>query len=167
MTALQQKPSLTFFADAMLGKLARWLRMLGYDTAYVRDVKDTLLVERVIQENRWLLTRDRYLAKRKVLRGWHTLLTSDFVSEQLSQLHRELRIDLVVGENTMPRCPECNHILDPTTVEEIRERIPTYVARHHTEFVWCPGCQRPYWPGTHWKHFLDQLEQIRGSKLSC
>lgn len=163
MTAPQQSLSQTFFADAMLGKLARWLRMLGYDTEYVRDIEDKVLVESVLRENRWLLTRDRYLVKRKVLRGQHTLLTSDFLSEQLIQLDRELHLDLVVGENTLPRCPECNYILEPTSVEEIHERIPAYVACHHTEFVWCPGCCRPYWPGSHWKHFLHQLEQIRNS----
>lgn len=152
-----------FFADAMLGKLARWLRMLGYDTAYVRDVEDKVLFDRVLQENRWLLTRDGYLAQRKVLRKRHTLLNSDFVSEQLNQLQRELRLNLAVGENTTPRCPKCNYILEPTTVEDIHERIPAYVARHHTEFVWCPGCRRPYWPGSHWKHFLHQLEQIKFS----
>ena len=156
-------PSSIFFADAMLGKLARWLRMLGYDTAYAQDIEDKVLVERVLRENRWLLTRDGYLVQRKVLRGRHTLLTSDFVPEQLIQLHRELHIHLVVGEKTTRRCPECNHILEPTTVEEIRHRIPSYVACHHIEFAWCPGCDRAYWPGTHWAHFLNQLEVIRSS----
>jgi len=163
MTAPQQSPSFTFFADAMLGKLARWLRMLGFDTAYVRDIEDTILIERVLQENRWLLTRDGFLVNRKVLRGRHTLLTSDYVSEQLRQLHRELHLDLIVGEKTTCRCPECNQILASTTVEEIRERIPAYVAHHHTKFAWCPSCRRPYWPGRHWKHFLQQLEEIKGS----
>jgi uncharacterized protein with PIN domain len=137
--------------------------MLGFDTAYVRDIEDKVLIDRVLDENRWLLTRDGYLVDRKVLRGRHSLLISDFVSEQLIQLHRELGLNLVVGENTIRRCPECNHILDPTTVEEIRERIPAYVARHHTQFAWCPGCRRPYWPGSHWKYFLHQLELIRNS----
>lgn len=147
----------------MVGKLARWLRMLGYDTAYVQDIEDATLVQRVVQENRWLLTRDGYLAKRKVLRGRHTLLSSDFVSEQLKQLHQELQLDLVVGENSIRRCPECNHILEPTTVGEIRDRIPNYVAQQHTEFAWCPSCERAYWPGTHWEKFLQQLEEIKGS----
>ena len=163
MNALQQSSSITFFADAMLGKLARWLRMLGYDTAYVRDVEDTVLIERVLQENRWLLTRDGYLAQRKVLRKRHTLLTSDFVPEQLAQLHRQHHLDLTVGEETICRCPECNQILKATPVGEIRHRIPGYVARHHTDFVRCPGCDRVYWPGTHWSHFLHQLERIKGS----
>lgn len=163
MTGPQLSPAITFFADAMLGKLARWLRMLGFNTSYVRDIEDKVLVERVLQENRWLLTRDGYLAQRKVLRGRHTLLTSDFLPQQLNQLHCELHLPLVVSEETLRRCPECNHILEPTTVEEIRHRIPVYVARHHTEFVWCPGCSRAYWPGTHWTHFLHQLEQIRSS----
>jgi uncharacterized protein with PIN domain len=153
--------SLTFFADSMLGKLARWLRMLGYDTAYFRDLEDEVLIELVLHENRWLLTRDRYLAKRKVLRGRHTLHTSDYLPEQLVQLHRELHIALVVDEDTTCRCPECNHILEPTTVKDVHQLVPMYIARHHTKFKWCPCCSRVYWPGTHWAHFLDQLEQLR------
>ena len=60
-----------FIADAMLGRLARWLRMLGYDTAYEKAISDQALIERALAEGRWVLTRDRYLAKRKLLRGRH------------------------------------------------------------------------------------------------
>jgi uncharacterized protein with PIN domain len=51
--------------------------------------------------------------------------------------------------------------LEPATVKDIRNRVPVYIARHHTKFAWCPCCGRVYWPGTHWSHFLDQLEQLR------
>ncbi len=71
--------SVAFFADAMLGKLARWLRILGYDTAYERDVSDEELIERVGHEKRWLLTRDRYLAQRRLVRDRLTLLRADRV----------------------------------------------------------------------------------------
>jgi uncharacterized protein with PIN domain len=70
-------PSPLFFADAMLGRLARWLRMLGYDTAYEKVISDEALTARVLTEQRWLLTRDRYLVQRKVLRCRHTLIVSD------------------------------------------------------------------------------------------
>jgi len=80
-----------FMADAMLGRLARWLRILGYDTAYEKVITDEALLERVIRDDRWLLTRDRRLALRKLLRDRHTLIVSDDVEGQLHQLHGTLR----------------------------------------------------------------------------
>lgn len=77
------QPVLCFIADAMLGRLARWLRILGYDTAYEKMITDERLVERAVREDRWLLTRDRNLALRRLLRGRHTLLVSDKVDGQL------------------------------------------------------------------------------------
>jgi hypothetical protein len=74
-------PSPAFFADAMLGRLARWLRMLGYDTAYEKVISDESLIARVLTEQRWLLTRDRYIVQRKVLRGRHTLIVSDHLQD--------------------------------------------------------------------------------------
>lgn len=163
MTGFQTHSALRFFVDAMLGKLARWLRMLGYDTAYKRDIEDSVLIERVLEENRWLLTRDGYLSKRKILRGRHTLIRSDFLQDQLAQLHRELDVDLMVRETTIPRCPECNELLQGTDVEKVRNYVPEYVARTHTEFAWCSQCNRIFWPGSHWKRFLQRLEQIPNS----
>ena len=100
MSVPQKVTSLTFFADAMIRKLARWLRMLGYDTASLRDIEDDVLVQRGLQEDRWLITRDGNLVRRKILRGRHTLLRSDFVPEQLIQLHRELHVSHIVGKDT-------------------------------------------------------------------
>ena len=89
---------IAFFADAMLGKLARWLRMLGHDTAYQSDIPDAELVERVIQEDRWLLTRDSYLTQRKVLRGRFILLDSDFIFGAMRATSDTTR------DSTMRRC---------------------------------------------------------------
>src|SRR4030066_1602382 len=83
-------PPPMFFADAMLGRLARWLRMLGYDTAYEKVISDEWLIARVLEEQRWLLTRDRYLVQRKTLRDRHTLIVSDHFQDQLRQLRSEL-----------------------------------------------------------------------------
>lgn len=150
-----------FLADTMLGRLTRWLRILGYDTAYERHLPDDALIERVVRENRWLLTRDGYLAKRKALRGRHTLLTSDHLGDQLQQLGRDLHLALKVDAGAASRCAECNAVLEPIPHEEAARRVPPFVAGRHTEFIHCPGCGRIYWPGTHWTHFLDQLEQLR------
>ncbi len=150
-----------FFADAMLGRLARWLRILGYDTAYERNIPDAVLVERVLLEHRWLLTRDRYLARRRALRGRLTLLRSDYVSEQLRQLMSDRHLDLTLEAKTRCRCAECNLLLESISHEQASKEVPPLVASEHAEFSRCPGCGRIYWPGTHWERIRQQLARLR------
>lgn len=152
---------LVFFADVMLGKLARWLRMLGYDTAYERKIDDADLVNRVLQENRWLLTRDRYLVGRKILKGRHTLIHSDGFPDQLRQLQHELHIKLIVDADTVCRCAHCNQVLEPIASPQAAPYVPQYVAKHHVNFASCPNCRRLYWDGTHWADLQQRLQQLR------
>lgn len=156
-------PSTIFFADAMLGRLARWLRILGYDTAYEKDIPDGSLISRIVTEQRWLLTRDRYLVQRKVLRGRHTLIVSDHLQDQLQQLQSDLRLDLDLSEKTASRCASCNNILKPIPHEKATSTVPDYVASLHPLFVQCPNCGRIYWPGTHWTTMLARLQELRTS----
>ncbi len=149
-----------FFADAMLGKLARRLRMLGYDTAYERVIDDETLMQRALAQHRWLLTRDRYLARRRVLRGRITLIRSDHVGDQLRQLAEELQIALRLNEQP-PRCPECNVVLETISRETAAVSVPPHVACTHETFVWCPGCGRIYWPGTHWTRIEAHFASLR------
>lgn len=159
-TQLPVPPS-RFFADAMLGKLARWLRILGYDTAYEKVIEDEQLVERVLGEGRWLLTRDGYLAKRKIVRGRHTLIVSDRLDDQLRQLKLALHLTLDLGEQTVSRCAECNRILEAVSQEEAECRVPPFVAATCSAFTRCRHCNRIYWPGTHWTNVLARLTQLR------
>jgi uncharacterized protein with PIN domain len=150
-----------FLADRMLGRLARWLRIMGYDTAYERALPDDELIEQALREDRWLLTRDGYLAKRRRVRDRCTLVVSDHLEEQLQQLSHELRLDLAVNLQTA-RCAECNLILEPVPRKEAIPLVPAFVAGRHERFVRCPGCRRIYWPGTHWSDLLGRLARLRG-----
>ena len=153
-------PKQTFFVDAMLGKLARWLRILGYDTAYERNITDEAIADRVLKEHRWLLTRDRYLVQRKAVRGCFTLIHSDFVADQLRQLHKELQIRLAIDKETICRCVVCNHILENILPSQAGPRIPPFVAKHYTHFTGCPNCGQLYWAGTHWGHLQQRLKLL-------
>jgi uncharacterized protein with PIN domain len=144
-----------FIADAMLGRLARWLRILGYDTAYEKVITDEMLLERALREDRWLLTRDRRLVLRKLLRGRHTLLVSDHVEGQLRQLHRDLAIELDVNHRRGYRCADCNAVLMSISCDDAAPLVPPFVAGEYREFLQCPLCRRAFWPGTHW-HDLDR-----------
>ena len=153
-------PRQTFFVDVMLGKLARWLRILGYDTAYERNMTDGAIVDRVLNEHRWLLTRDRYLVQRKAVRGRYTLIHSDFVADQLRQLRTELQLRLAIDEETLCRCVACNHILENIPSAQADPRVPPFVAQHYTHFTGCPNCGQLYWAGTHWSHLQQRLKLV-------
>lgn len=146
-----------FFADAMLGKLARWLRMMGYDTAYQSDIPDSELTQRVVQEHRWLLTRDGYLTQRKVLRGRHTLIHSDVLLDQLRQLQAEVGLHLEAEDGTPSRCAVCNVALNRVTSEEVAPFVPGVISDTYDHFTRCPQCAKIYWPGSHWFHIQEQL----------
>ena len=154
------EPVLRFIADAMLGRLARWLRILGYDTAYEKVITDEVLVERAVQDQRWLLTRDRRLVLRKLLRGRHTLIISDHLGEQLRQLRDELHLPLTLRVDRGYRCAVCNQRLVVTPREEAVSKVPPLVAEQHHRFMQCRCCGRVYWPGTHWTNIRRQLTQL-------
>ena len=156
-------PQPMFFADSMLGRLARWLRTLGYDTAYEKVISDEALTERVLTERRWLLTRDRYLVQRKILRDRHTLIVSDRLRDQLRQIRSELHLELDLSDRTASRCAACNTMLIVIPHEKAALTVPAYVASQHGTFSHCPRCERIYWPGTHCMHMRALLQELRVS----
>ena len=146
-----------YVADAMLGRLAKWLRILGYDTVYFPQVEDRDLVRIARSEERLLLTRDRELTRRRGLRS--LLIESDRLDEQVGQLLRDL--DLSV-DWSVSRCARCNTVLRSIGKEEVRSRVPPYVVREHQQFSLCPRCDKVYWKGTHWQKMQRRIEKIRG-----
>ncbi len=141
-------------ADAMLGKLARWLRLLGYDTVY-SQAEDALLARQARREGRVLLTSDRELARRRGLRV--VLVTSQELSAQLAEVIGAVG-PLPAG--TPPRCMQCNVPLRPASVAEARPHVPPYVARTQRVFQFCPHCGRFYWKGTHWRKITARLAPL-------
>ncbi len=140
--------------DAMLGKLARWLRLLGYDVVYMQ-AEDHVLARRARAEGRVLLTRDRELARRRGLEA--LLITSQELAAQLAQVRRELPAP---SPDTPPRCMTCNAPLSEVSREEAAAHVPPYVARVHSSFRRCPVCEKIYWPGTHWRKIKARLSDL-------
>lgn len=143
---------LRLLADGMLGRLARWLRLLGYDTAYEANADDLDLARRARAEGRVLLTRDRALAGRRGLRT--LLIASEHLEEQVHQVRQAL------GPPPSPalsRCSLCNLPLMPVEPDEIADRVPPYVLQTQERFSRCPGCDRVYWAGTHVTHMRQQM----------
>ena len=144
-----------FVADCNVGRLARWLRALGYDASYHARIEDAALVREAAAENRVLLTRDRDLLQRRVIQSGSVraiLIRDDAVTAQLRQVFAELGLDL---EQSLSRCIECNAELEPRDAENVADRVPPFVRRTQTNYSECPGCGRIYWAGTHWQHMRE------------
>jgi uncharacterized protein with PIN domain len=142
--------------DGMLGRLAKWLRLLGYDTAYFPDLDDDELVRLARAKGRVLLTRDRELTRRRGLTC--LLVESDELEEQLKQVISELNLE---AEQTFSRCPVCNTPLREVEKLSVKERVPPYVFRTKEHFSLCPECDRIYWRGTHWARMREEIARIR------
>lgn len=149
-----------FLVDINVGRLAKWLRILGYDTILVRDVEDHRLLERAQQEGRIVVSKDRHLLwYRSVTTGQvaFVLITSDHVGEQLAQVVAQLALEPSKG---LSRCVQCNTRLQPMEKEQVRDRVSPFVYRAHQHFLGCSTCGRIYWPGTHWRRMRRELSRL-------
>jgi uncharacterized protein with PIN domain len=141
-----------FVADAMLGTLAKWLRILGYDCVFDTSLNDHQLVRLARAEDRVLLTRDTELARRRGLRVM--LIEAEVLDDQVRQVLATLDL---APQRSRSRCSICNERLEHLDHEAAAARVPAYVAQQHTEFRACPACGRVYWPGTHWQQIDQRL----------
>ncbi len=146
-----------FMADEMLGKLAKWLRIFGYDTLYLRHVRDSELLRLSVAEKRILLTRDTNLIKRKGVKNF-LFISYDHLFAQLRQVVGELGIPY--PDNPFSRCLICNDPLVPYSREEACRIVPQYVGRTQEVFGQCPGCRRIYWKGTHYERMEKMSEAV-------
>lgn len=147
-----------FLVDGMLGRLARWMRLLGLDTAWPGQAADPALVARAVAEDRVLLTRDRRLALRRALRGRVVVIRSEHWREQLAQLLTEL--PLAAEIRPLCRCSVCNTPLVQARLEELVAPPPPYVVLTQPAFDRCPDCGRVYWPGTHRARIAAELDRL-------
>lgn len=138
----------------MLGKLTRWLRILGYDVAYFKNLDDRKLLAIARFERRILLTRDRALAASE--KKWAYLVKGETVPEQLLELKHAFNLTFSLP----PRCPLCNEILHDIPPEEARKTVPLFVALSFTNFKRCPSCQKTFWPGTHWQRVQELRKEL-------
>jgi uncharacterized protein with PIN domain len=144
-----------FLADEMLGSLARWLRIIGYDTTYAKDLNDRDVLELARSEGRILLTRDHQLAERAGERG--LLVTSTALDEQLEQVAAAYGLKM---DEPMSRCTVCNGPLRAAGGEEVEGRVPERVRSSHHEFYVCQNCGQVYWKGSHWDRINIRLSRV-------
>jgi uncharacterized protein with PIN domain len=156
---LRPKPLRTcrFILDVQLGRLARSLRMLGFDTSYRNDYRDAELIRIALLERRIILTRNRAILKHKAITHgyWVRNTTGD---EQLAEIIQ--RFDLKNHLQPFTRCLLCNRLIEPVEKEHIRDRLPPKTATHFDTFFHCPECNRIYWPGSHYQRMREKIDRI-------
>ncbi len=147
-----------FICDDNLGRLAKWLRTLGYDTLFYPTISDQELVKKALDEGRTILTRDNDLIGMKSVQDY-LLITSDQHLEQLKQVikHFKLKKD---EEKLFTRCLVCNTLLEEIEKEKIKDRLYPYVYKTQDHFVHCSSCDKIFWPATHIEHIKEKLRKV-------
>ena len=146
-----------FVADGMLGKLTRWLRMLGYNVKYSNNSEDAQLLITAKKKRRILLTRDFELYQHAIARGIDAFyLEGKTEEEKLAQLAKRFAIKLEIDMATS-RCPKCNNVVKPISKEKAAGKIEKSTFDHYDEFWRCPKCGQIYWQGAHWTRIRRTL----------
>jgi len=147
-----------FIADAMLGRLARWLRFLGFDTLYYPDIPDSDLVRIAREQNRVILTRDTRLVKIKALKDSYVLISSNDSFRQFIELLEKLQLKQF---NLFSRCVSCNgQLAKISDKSEIKDAVPEFISLNYHIFSRCRSCGRIFWEGSHPKRFREKLDKI-------
>jgi uncharacterized protein len=145
-----------FGADKMLGRLAKWLRVIGQDVTYGPHLSGNGLIREARKEARLILTRDRSIAKKNP--PDYLLIQSDKFREQLKQVIDACQLD--PWKEPFTRCIECNTALAALAKDRVENRVPPYVFATQEKFSFCSKCQRIYWPATHQQKMLEELKSL-------
>ncbi|MGQ9721399.1 MAG: Mut7-C RNAse domain-containing protein [Candidatus Jordarchaeum sp.] len=153
-----------FACDAMLGRLARWLRLLGYDTFYSSKVKDDELLDICLRKNFILLTRDLEVFKRAVSYSLNVkLLRENSFTEQFAEIVGDFGLDLKITPDGS-RCPACNGLIRGVKKEEIRNKVPVNTLNSYDSFWICSNCNQVYWMGRMWRSMIQIVEKIKNRR---
>jgi uncharacterized protein len=148
---------LRFVADTHLGRLAAYLRMVGFDTVYRSDYGDEELADISASDKRILLTRDRGLLKRNIVKRGYCVRTTN-PRAQLAEVLQ--RFDLSGSIAPFERCVHCNELLQPTRKELISDRLQPDTKQYYEDFCTCPGCHCIYWKGSHYRRMQLFIESV-------
>jgi uncharacterized protein with PIN domain len=144
-----------------VGRLVKWLRMMGYDSLFFDGSDDSQMVSQAISEDRVILTRDSEIMKRRLITSGRlkaVLMNSEEPERQMQQLMDTLDLKRRLRPFTL--CLECNQPLVERNREEVKDRVPPYVYKTQSQYMECPACHRIYWRGTHWEAMIKKLKEF-------
>jgi len=146
-----------FICDEMLGTLAKWLRIMGYDTEYAKGMEDEEILLKAEKEKRIVLTRDKMLA-RKASNSLY--INERKLEEQIKKVVEHFNLD-IEDDKLLSRCTICNVEVEEIEKENVKGKVPLHVWESHEKFWICPKCKRIYWTGTHWKNMEEKINEIK------
>ena len=154
-----------FIVDNNVGKLAKWLRIMGYDALLFKDKDDGKMIKSALSEHRVILTKDTQVMKRRLVTSGRLkaiLVEGDEPKAQLMQIVDALDLDFRFKPFSL--CLECNQSLVQRSKGEVRGLVPPYVFKTQSQYMECPSCHRVYWQGTHWEKMSKELERFMMDK---
>jgi uncharacterized protein len=150
-----------FLADGMLGKLARWLRILGQDVIYSTQLSDNELLGLAKAEGRVLLTKDFELYKRAISRNLDAFyVEGKRESDRLAEVAKRYGVALVIDMDKS-HCPICNTKLQVAPKEQLKDELEQNTYIYYDKFWKCPNCGQVYWQGAHWKQITKTLTKAQ------
>ncbi|HVP41555.1 MAG TPA: Mut7-C RNAse domain-containing protein [Candidatus Krumholzibacteriaceae bacterium] len=150
-----------FITDGMLGKLTRWLRLLGFDVEYANDMEDKKLMTIAKKEKRILLTRDLELFQQANAHSVDAFLVEGRTeAERLACMAKKYKFPLEI-DITVSRCPKCNAQIKPVDKDSVADKVEKATFTYYNEFWQCPNCAQIYWQGAHWKRIANTLDEAK------
>jgi len=154
-----------FIVDNNVGKLAKWLRIMGYDALLFKEEDDGKMVKVALAQNRVILTKDTQIMRRRLVTSGRIraiLVEDSDAKAQLQQVVEALNLDYQFRPFSI--CLECNQNLVERGKDEVRDLVPPYVFNAQSQYMECPSCHRIYWRGTHWQAMSRELEKLAAGK---
>lgn len=151
-------PTPRFVLDVHLGKLAAYLRILGFDTLYRNDYDDDELAAISSAEDRILLTQDRGLLKRGIV-TYGYVVRSPYPEEQIVEILNRYHLQDLIAP--LQRCPRCNGLLKPVAKADVINQVPYYTGLTYDEFAQCQQCRQIYWKGAHYKRIQALIDRVQ------
>lgn len=150
-----------FFVDAMLGNIARKLRLLGYDSQYFSDIDDEKLIDSARKEKRIIISKDEELIKKAQKLGMRSIhITKEEEVEEFFEIINSVNLKRIQINGNIARCPKCNSLTESVDKEIIKERIPQGVLKLNDKFWICKYCNQIYWEGTHIKNLQEFVGKV-------
>ena len=153
-----------FVADNNVGKLARWLRLIGYDTLLFKQKNDSQMIKTALQEDRVILTKDNQFMRRRLVTNGK--LKAVYIKQDDPKLQVQAVVQILnLNYHFKPfsLCLECNQVLMAQDKEEVQNRVPTHVFETQTQYTECPACHRIYWRGTQWQAMVKRLQELQST----
>ena len=153
--------NLKFIVDNNVGKLAKWLRIMGYDTLFFNGSDDSRMIATALAEGRVILTRDTQIMRRRLVTSGRLkaiLIEGDQPEQQMHQVIETLNLDCQFRPFAI--CLECNQPLVERSKQQVKDLVPPYVFQTQSQYMECPVCHRIYWRGTHWQAMTRRLNRF-------